>query len=221
MTTSGFFVCSRLVTLVEPGFRSELSPLVFLCGADDFVPGGTTLSRLDPGGLENMACVVKWTTGRGQQPLHCLDLGGFGQRKGSSPLRAPLKMKGAFVGRRLRPAPPPHRTISIWIFGWISSPWESRLPLGSAAGGGPRDARTEAKMPGRHQFSRANGSSASSTAPFIMIRAPSPETRTGRTGVLSQTHASRTSSLAPAVGALPGSSTGPLRDRVNARAATA
>jgi hypothetical protein len=75
----------------------------------------------------------------------------------------------------------------------------------------------------RHQFSRANGSSASSTAPFIIRLAPppSPETRTGRTGALSQTHASRTSSLAPAVGALPGRSTGPLRDRVNARAANA
>jgi hypothetical protein len=100
MTTSGFFVCSRLVTLVEPGFRSELSPLVFLCGEHDFVPGGTALSRLDPGGLENMACVVKWTTGRGERPLHCLDLGGFGQRKVTRcPLDNPLRRTGCTDSR--------------------------------------------------------------------------------------------------------------------------
>jgi hypothetical protein len=76
--------------------------------------------------------------------------------------------------------------------------------------GAPSRRANRGKMPGRHQFSRVNGSSASSTAPSIIsIRPPSSETCTSRTGVLSQTHASGTSS--PAVGALPGSSTGPLR----------
>jgi hypothetical protein len=61
--------------LVELGFPSELSPLVFLCGEQDFVPGGTALSRLDPGGLEDMLCVVKWTLGRGQRAAELRRLG--------------------------------------------------------------------------------------------------------------------------------------------------
>jgi hypothetical protein len=105
------------------------------------------------------------------------------------------------------------------------------VPFASQAGrrGAPSRRANRGKMPSRHNSAEQMAPprppprhSLLSGSRLLGSRHRDPRRRApGRTGVLSQTHASGTGSLAPAVGVLPGRRTGPLRDRVNTRLADA